>query len=134
MRPITIKFGLIAAGLANILGVLIFSRFFTNEWISKADPIVMSSFGLIMIIVWGLAYISASKGFEQVKWLLAVFAIEKLIYGLIWINWIFYNDIRILYKKDLMAGMFYSIYGLIDLVFMAFFVIAAFSIEDRENK
>ena len=134
MRPTTIRFGLIVAGFTNILGVLIFSRFFTNEWISKADPVVMSTFGLIMIIVWGFAYISVSKGFEQVKLLLAVFAVEKLIYGLIWINWIFYNDIRILYKQDLMAGMFYSMYGLLDLIFMAFFVIAAFSIEDNEIK
>jgi hypothetical protein len=134
MRPTTIKFGLIAAGLVNILGVLIFSRFFTNEWINKADPIVMSTFGLIMIIVWGFAYISIAKGFENVKWVLAVFAVEKLIYGLIWINWIFYQDIRILYKNDLMAGMFYSIYGLFDLVFMVFFTIAFFSIEDKEIK
>ncbi len=128
------KKGIIAAGLSNILGVLIFSRFFTNESINLADPVVMSTFGLVMIIVWGLAYISVANGFEKVKWLFAVFAVEKLIYGLIWINWIFSNDIRILYKQDLMAGIFYSIYGLNDLIFMVFFTFVFFHVLDLDSK
>mgnify|MGYP001032208927 CR=1 FL=1 len=48
--------GFIAAGLMNIGGVLFFSRVFTNEAINQADPVVMSNFGLLMIVVWGLAY------------------------------------------------------------------------------
>ncbi len=130
MREITIRTGLIIAGLANIFGVLIFSRLFTNEFINQADPLVMSDFGLLMIIVWGFAYISVAKGFAEVKWLLMVFALEKLIYGVIWINRIFRYDIRNLYKEDAFAGIFYSIYGLNDLFFMVFFIVAFFSIKD----
>lgn len=130
------KKGLIIAGLSNILGVLIFSRFFTNDVMNQADPVVMSNFGLVMIIVWGLAYISVFNSFEKVKWLIAVFALEKLIYGLIWINWFFRNDIRILYSKDTMAGIFYTIYGLNDLFFMVFFIFTFISIKDlvAQNK
>ncbi len=47
-----IRNGLIAAGVMNIGGVLLFSRAFTNSEINNADPVVMSNFGLLMIIVW----------------------------------------------------------------------------------
>ena len=50
------KNGFIAAGLMNIGSVLLFSRGFTNSAINTADPVVMSNFGLLMIVVWGLAY------------------------------------------------------------------------------
>jgi hypothetical protein len=132
MNESTIKKWLILAGLANISGVLIFSKFFTNEWINKADPVVMSNFGLLMIVVWGLAYIASAGGFQKIKWLMAVFAFEKLIYVIVWINWIFYNDIRNIYHQDVMAGVFYSIYGLNDLIFMIFFILAFFQIADRK--
>jgi hypothetical protein len=116
-----VKNGFIAAGLMNIGGVLLFSRAFTNEVMNHADPVVMSNFGLLMIIVWGLAYISVANSFEKVKWLTAVFALEKLIYVVVWVLWITKNDLAALYSNDLFAGVFYSIYGLNDFVFFLFF-------------
>ncbi len=116
----TITKGFIIAGLMN-MSVLIFSRLFTNSTISEFDPSVMSSFGLVMIVVWGLAYISVSKKYRSVKWLVGIFAIEKLIYGLVWTNWLLNNTISDVYEKDLMAGLFYSTYGVNDWVFFIFF-------------
>ena len=55
-----IKNGLIAASLTNIVGALIFSRVFTNDATNNADPVVMSNFGLLMIMVWGMAYLVAA--------------------------------------------------------------------------
>lgn len=78
-----IKKGFILAVCTNIVAVLILSRLFTNETINKYDTTVMSNFGLLMIIVWGFAYLSVSKNYYKVKWLIAVFAIEKLIYSII---------------------------------------------------
>jgi len=112
--------GFILAGLANMTA-LIFSRFFTNTTITEFDPVVMSNFGLVMILVWGLAYISIAKSYQDVKWLVGVFAIEKLIYGLVWINWIFHNNLSAVYEKDMMAGLFYSVYGINDWLFFIFF-------------
>lgn len=112
--------GFILAGLANMTA-LIFSRFFTNTTIAEFDPVVMSNFGLVMILVWGLAYISVAKSYQDVKWLVGVFAIEKLIYGLVWINWIFHNSLSAVYEKDMMAGLFYSVYGINDWLFFIFF-------------
>ena len=113
--------GFILSGLSNIVAVLILSRFFTNEFIPKYDQVVMSNFGLLMIVVWGFAYISVAKKYATVKWLVAVFAIEKLIYGIIWIQWQFKNSLAPIFEDDLMAGIFYSIYGMNDILFFIFF-------------
>ncbi|PZX48332.1 hypothetical protein [Algoriphagus chordae] len=117
----TITYGFIAAGLMNIGGVLIFSRFFTNATIGKFDPLVMSNFGLLMILVWGLAYLSVAKDFTKVNWLIAVFAVEKFIYGFVWTKWLLNNDLAAVYAEDAMAGIFYTIYGANDWLFFGFF-------------
>ncbi len=113
--------GFIAAGLMNIGGVLFFSRVFTNEAINQADPVVMSNFGLLMIVVWGLAYWGAAFIKGNLRWLAAAFAVEKLVYLVAWGLWISSNDLGALYEQDLFAGAFFSIYGLNDLAFMLFF-------------
>lgn len=117
----TIAKGFIAAGMAN-LSVLIWSRFFTNSTIPKFDPVVMSNFGLLIIVVWGLAYISVAKKYQYVKWLIAIFVVEKFIYGCAWINWMMHNSLEVVYSKDIMAGIFYSIYGINDWIFCGFFL------------
>ncbi|WP_395059971.1 hypothetical protein [Polaromonas sp.] len=116
-----VKKGLVAAGLMNIGGVLVFSRAFTNSAINDADPVVMSNFGLLMIVVWGLAYLGAAAIRSDLKWLMAAFAVEKLVYVVVWARWLFENSLSQLYAKDFFAGAFYSIYGLNDFVFMLFF-------------
>ena len=114
--------GIIAAGLSNILGVLIFSRFFRNTYLNEAEPVVMSNFGLLTIIVWGFAYISVAIHYKKVPLLIFVFAVEKLIYSGVWIYWQLTHDIGQLYQKDMFAGIFYSVYGINDLFFMVFFI------------
>lgn len=110
----------------NIAGVIIFSRAFTNTAINSADPVVMSNFGLLMIAVWGLAYLGAAKVGSDIKWLAGAFAIEKLIYGVVWIDWLSNNSLANLYTEDFFAGAFYSIYGANDFAFMLFFVYVFF--------
>ncbi|NDP23187.1 MAG: hypothetical protein GZ091_19230 [Paludibacter sp.] len=122
IKSTAITKGFIISGLMNA-SVLIFSRLFTNATIPEFDPTVMSNFGLLMILIWGLAYISVAKKYHEVRWLVGIFAIEKLIYGLVWINWMLSNDIAAVYEKDLMAGVFYSIYGINDWVFFIFFIL-----------
>lgn len=127
-----INFGLIAAAVMNISGVLIFSRGFTNSTINNADPLLMSNFGLLMIAVWGLAYLSATKINSNIKWLAGVFALEKLIYFVFWVLWLLGNSLEDVYSKDVFAGVFYSIYGVNDLVFMLFF--AAIFLSGNANR
>lgn len=123
----TITKGFVVAGLMNA-SVLVFSRLFTNQTIAEFDPTVMSNFGLLMILIWGLAYISVAKNYHKVKWLITVFAVEKFIYGCIWINWLLNNNIADVYEKDTMAGLFYSVYGLNDWMFFVFFLLVFFRI------
>ncbi len=115
--------GFIAAGLMNIGGVLTFSRFFSNTVIQEFDSEALSNFGLLMIVIWGLAYISVNKIYENVKWLVGVFAVEKLIYAVYWTNWIVNNNISDVFEKDKMAGIFFAIYGINDWIFFIFFLI-----------
>lgn len=105
----------------NIGGVLIFSRAFTNGAINAADPVVMSNFGLLMIAVWGLAYMGAAAISLNIKWLAGAFAVEKLVYVVVWLMWHSGNSLAQLYSKDVFAGVFFSIYGINDFVFMLFF-------------
>lgn len=116
-----IRYGFIAAGLMNIIAVLFFSKIFTNTIIPKTDPIVMSNFGLLMIIIWGLAYIALANSYRQAKWVVGTFIIEKLVYVVAWVNWITTNDVGKVYDKDIFAGIFYSVYGINDFIFFIFF-------------
>jgi len=120
-----VRKGFILAGLMN-LTVLIQSRLFTNPTIPKFDPVVMSNFGLLMIAIWGLAYISVAKEYRKLKWLVGVFAIEKFIYGYVWINWHLNNNVSDVFQEDAMAGAFYSVYGINDWLFFAFFLFVFF--------
>lgn len=121
MNRSLIRNGLIAAGLMNVGGVLLFSRAFTNIAINRADPVVMSNFGLLMILVWGLAYLGAAAVTSNIKWLAGAFALEKLIYVVVWVRWLSGNSLEQLYSEDLFAGVFFTIYGANDFIFMLFF-------------
>ncbi len=122
MKSERIKLGFIAAGAMNIGGVLVFSRGLTNEVINQFDPIVMSNFGLLMIMVLGLAYLGTAFIQANVSWLAAAFAIEKLVYVIAWLMWIGHHSLADVYHQDLLAGLFYTIYGANDFVFMLFFL------------
>ncbi len=121
MKPTTISKIFLFAGLSNILGALTFSKLFTNEVMMAAQPAVMNYFGLISIILWGLAYIAVRNSYAAVPWLIAVFVIEKALYVIVWLNWLFSNSLGSLYEQDTFAGLFFSIYGLNDLLFGLFF-------------
>jgi hypothetical protein len=115
--------GFILSGLMNIFGVLVFSRFFSNTVIPEYDTQAMSNFGLLMIVVWGCVFISVSKTYYKVKWLIGVFVIEKLIYATHWTNWMLNNTLSEVFAKDKMAGIYYAIYGINDWLFFVFFLI-----------
>ena len=83
-----IPFGFRLAGAANIVGVLLFSLAFTNERLIELSPAVLSRFGLISIMLWGLAYFSVASSYSAVPFLIGVFALEKLIYVVSWLVWI----------------------------------------------
>ena len=67
-------------------------------------------------------------------WLVGVFVVEKLIYGIVWVNWLLKNDLSSVYEKDTMAGMFFSMYGLNDWIFCFFFLVVFIKLIKLSNK
>ena len=122
-----IKLGLFAAAFANISGVLLFSKGFTNHALNAADPVLMSNFGLVMIMVWGLAYLAVTFVSGTSKAIISVFVIEKLVYVIMWGKWLMTNSLIAVYAEDTFAGIFFTIYGLNDLFFMLLFAYMVYS-------
>lgn len=126
MKEKMIRNGFLLAGVSNILGVTICSKGFTNEVMLASQPDVMGHFGLISIILWGFAYISVSKIYNKTRWLVGVFAIEKLAYVIAWLVFITSNSLNAIYEMDVLAGIFYTIYGANDFIFMLLFCFVFF--------
>lgn len=73
--------GFILAGFYNLIGILGFTQFFTDSTLMDNDPVMFSWVGQIGIILWGLAYLSVSRKFHLVPYIVAVFCIEKMLYA-----------------------------------------------------
>lgn len=122
-----ILLGMYAAALVNIGGVLLFSLGYSNARLSELSPVVFSSFGLLSIQLWGLAYAAAARQATQLPLLLAVFAIEKLVYVVTWLSWMgeHAGTLPQLLAEAPLTGMFYVIYGPTDFAFGLFFALVA---------
>lgn len=126
MNESLFKKGFLLAGLVNVVGILAVSQGFTNEVLNQADPVVMSNFGLCMIILWGLTYMAVANHFTKLPLICLIFAAEKLAYTYAWAAWMFSDAMPIseIFAADVMTGIFYAGYGLNDAAFMVFFLMA----------
>lgn len=127
MKDTLIKNGFIFAGLANIVGILIITRGMTTDTLSDADPTLFSSFGILMIILWGLAYIGTSRFATTSVLLPATFAIEKLAYTLAWVFWTadHGDTVAAISEHDFLGGLFLGGYGINDGLWCLFFAVVA---------
>lgn len=118
--------GFVLAGLVNILGMLAVSKGLNNPHLVQADPAVFSTFGQVMILVWGLAYIAVAKKFAAVPWLCLVFCVEKLAYVAVWAIWWAHSAEQFsnLWDADPLTAIFIAGYGLNDLAFGLLFLLA----------
>lgn len=120
--------GFVIAGLANIVGILVISQGFQSDTLPTTDPNVFSHFGLLMIMLWGLAYISAARHAGSSVLLPATFALEKLAYT---VNWVIWNanqapaTLASIREQDFLGGLFFTAYGINDGLFMVFFAAVA---------
>lgn len=103
--------------------MLIATLGFTSPVAAQHYPSVFSDFGMVAIMLWGLAYIAVSGSYKAVPWLVAVFAIEKAVYGLTWLVWMNASGglLGAIYGQSFAAGLFYTVYGANDLAFGVFF-------------
>ena len=121
------KIILVTGGLSNTLGVLVFSRFFTNEAIVYFHPNVMSNFGLLMLMPWGLLMFIMVCYYKILPQVLLILALEKIIYVVVWVEWILRNNLKSVFEVDLMAGIFYSVFGVNDMLFFVAFLYIYFN-------
>lgn len=119
-RNIIIFIGLVNLSLLGFLTPLL-----NGDLLAATDPLFFSWSGVLIIALWGLAYIAVAPIWYKVPWLLLVFAAEKLLFDLRWVHWIINHgeqSLPTLYQQDLMVALFYSSYGVWDgacaLVFM----------------
>lgn len=113
----------LAAAFTNIVGVLVFCKGFTNTALNEADPTLFSNFGLVMVIVWGLTYLAAARYVPKIPYVSLAFAVEKSVYVMCWLRWMnnHKESVPSLFEADLLAGLFISIYGGVDFIFMLLF-------------
>lgn len=128
LTPRNITLGFYAAGGVNVFGILLFSMGYTNELMGALYPSVFSTFSLVCIQLWGLAYWAVAKHYAKVPLLVAVFALEKLAYTATWVVWMldFGKNLPQLMSQSFLTANFYAAYGLIDLSFGLFFAAVAY--------
>jgi len=122
--------GFLLGGGVNVFGTLLVSAGFTNRTLTSLDPVVFSNFGLVAIMLWGLAYVAVSKSYQHVPYLVLVFVLEKLVYTVLWIKWIsrFGDQLPGIASQAPMTAMFYRGYGLVDFSFGVFFACVALAV------
>jgi len=111
------------AGAYNVLGILTFSKLFTNPVLAAVDPVVFSWLGQVAIVLWGFAYWSVAKTYRSVPLLVLVFAIEKLVYAVTWLAWLLAkgNTLPAIAAESPLSAMFFAVYGAGDFAFFLFF-------------
>lgn len=122
-----IRNGFYLAGVYNLIGILGFTQFFSDQRLAQLDPVVFSIIGQIGIILWGLAYLSVSHRYHLVPQLIAVFCVEKIVYAAAWAYWLFtqadkLNDPTL----PIHITTFFRTYGMGDFLFAIFFSVVAF--------
>ncbi|MCG7418949.1 hypothetical protein MHJ97_00695 [Macrococcus epidermidis] len=126
MKKIHTSTGFILAGLYNLFGILIFSKFFMNPLLAQYDPIVFSWVGQVSIILWGFAYIAISKNYKHVPYLVLLFAIEKALYVYVWADWLIGDSNKLHEIPDTLTKIFFTIYGIGDMISGIFFAAVAY--------
>lgn len=118
------------AGAYNVFGMLLFSQLFMNPLLASTDPAVFSWLGQVAIVLWGLAYWAVAKTYHHVPALVAVFALEKLVYVLAWARWLLEKaqTLPAISAESPLTAVFFSLYGAGDLLFGLFFAWTALQI------
>jgi len=116
------RWGFVAAAGYNF-GILGVTYGLNNPVLFDADPTVWSAPSSILVMLWGLAYLSLARDHEHARWTVLVFAIEKALYGALWLRYLLADstDLAAITAQDPLTGVFLGAYGAGDLLFCAFF-------------
>ena len=120
------------AGAYN-LSIIVFCRGFTSKCFFQGDPNLFDVKGVLFVLLWGAAYLSVASEYASVPYAFLVFTLEKLFYGVYWINWLRKRNQWVhKVQGDALANTFFHIYGLGDILSgLAFFLIFITSVWDK---
>lgn len=121
MRRELTTVGFLAAGLYNVVGILWVSRFFTNTVLFDAEPDLFGPRGCVLVVIWGLAYVSVATRSADVPGLCGVFAVEKAFYTVAWLQGLQQHVLSDVFDADALTGFFLATYGAGDALFGVFF-------------
>lgn len=115
---------IIVIGLANLVPLLWLTPLKDGSELFRADPLFFSAPGLILIGLWGLAYIASAPHWQALGNLMGVFALEKSFYAVHWWLWLGDNGDRLefLLYEDPLTAFFLGGYGAWDALCAAFFL------------
>lgn len=118
-----VRIGFYAAAAYNIVGMLVFSKGFTNDVLFSTDPGLFSRQGCVLVMIWGLVFLAQSTSWRVAPWVSAAFALEKVFFASSWALWMATESHRLpeITAADPLAGAFYAVYGVGDALFAVFF-------------
>ena len=115
-----------SAAIVNTLGVFILTKGLNAPILEDELPQLFGSFGLVSIMVWGLAYWSCRYSASFRPSIGVVFAIEKSLYVFSWVTYMWKNPpLSSILKQDFLSGLFLSIYGVVDFLYLCLFLWSA---------
>jgi len=114
--------GILAAAAYNFC-ILLVTKGLTSKSFFKVDPLFDRN-GCVLVLVWGLAYLSTAWSYSHTPWTMAVFALEKAFYAAHWARTV--RSLK-LPKGDFLSTFFFSLYGLGDAASGALFAAVFFA-------
>ena len=105
---------LIVFGLVNLSLLVFFTPLGDGDLVARQDRTFFGPVMLVMIALWGLAYMAAAPLWAGLPWLMLVFALEKMLFGARWLWWIQAEGKAApldLWHADPLAGLLFLVYG-----------------------
>lgn len=119
--------GFVVAGIYQIVSILGFNQFFTNRILNETDPIVFSTIGQVLLLLFGLVYLWLAKKFTRAPLLVGLLSFTNFLYAGAWFYWLLTSP----EKLDALAGQsmllfsFFSSYGFAYFLFGCFCAMVA---------
>lgn len=117
---------LLLFGLVNLSLLGFLTPLLDGAALAAQDPLFFSWPGVLVIGLWGLAYMAVAPIWRMAPWLLLVFALEKAFFAGRWLLWLseHHAGMSALFEKAPTVAMFYAGYGAWDgfcaLMFLLF--------------
>lgn len=105
--------GFYQIGWTTVVAPPLLSLGFTNDAMFSAFPGVITPFVFVLLILWGLAFLTAANRVREMRPLVAVFLLMKVAFTASWFVWLFgpYVPLAELWDQSRLAGLFFFAYG-----------------------